>query len=273
VLLHSYSAISGVSLVGQYTPADPVLPALSINDISIVEGHAGTKQASFTVSIPSPSANAVTVDVATASGTAAVGVDYQEKSVAGLTIPAGQTSATFNVTIVGDAAVEANETFTVNLGNPANATIADAQGLGRITNDDLAVLSVGDVTVTEGNSGTTTASFVVRLSAPMPNPVYYDIATGNGTAAGGSDFVVRNLSGRFIDAGRTTQVFEVAVNGDAGVEGNETFNVALANVTGATVGDGNAVGTIINDDAASLAPTAAGASSLERKRPIRRKER
>jgi hypothetical protein len=274
VLLHSYAAISGVSLMGQYTPADPVLPALSVNDASIVEGHAGTKQASFTVSIPSPSASAVTVDVATGSGTASSMTDYAEKAVAGLSIPAGQTSASFNVTINGDTAVEGNETFTVNLSNPSNATLADAQGMGRITNDDLATLSIGDVTVDEGNSGATTASFVVRLSAPMPNPVYYDIATGNGTAAGGSDFVARNLGGRFIDAGRTTQVFEVAVNGDASVEGNETFSVAVANVTGAAVADGAATGTIVNDDAAALAPTTAGAAPvLDRKRPLRRRER
>ena len=273
VLVHAYTAISGVSLVGQYTPADPVLPTLSVNDVAIVEGHAGTKQASFTVSLSATSASPVTVDVATASGTAAMVTDYSAASVVGLVIPAGQASVNFNVTINGDTAVEGNETFTVNLSNPSNATIADAQAVGRITNDDLATLSIGDVTVDEGNSGTTTATFVVRLSAPMPNPVYYDIATGNGTAAGGSDFVARTLGGRFIDAGRTTQVFEVAVNGDTGVEGNETFNVAVSNVTGATVGDGAAVGTIVNDDAAALAPTAAGASTLERKRPLRRKVR
>ncbi len=269
VLVHAYSAISGVSLVGQYTPADPVLPALSVNDLSISEGNAGTKQASFTISMPSPSANPVTVDVATASGTAAMATDYAATAVNGLTIPAGQTSVGFNVPVYGDTAVEGNETFTVNLSNPSNATIADPQGVGRISNDDLAALSIGDVSVTEGNSGTTTASFVVRLSAPMPNPVYYDIATGNGTAAGGSDFVARSLGGRFIDAGRTTQLFEVAVNGDTGAEGNETFNVAVANVSGATVADGTAVGTILNDDAAPLAPAGSATAPLSRKRPAR----
>ena len=54
---------------------------------------------------------------------------------------------------------EANETFFVNLAEPANATIADAQGLGTITDDDpTPTLSINDVTVTEGNSGTVNAS-------------------------------------------------------------------------------------------------------------------
>jgi hypothetical protein len=146
--------------------------------------------------------------------------------------------------------------------------------LGRITNDDLAVLSIGDFTLPEGNSGTSTATFVVRLSAPMPSPVYYDIATGNGSATAGSDFVSRNLAGRFIDAGRTTQVFEVAINGDTAVEPNEAFNVAVSNVSGAVLGDGTAVGTISNDDAAAVAPASASGATqpLRKARRVRSRE-
>lgn len=273
VLLHAYSAISGVSLVGQYTPTDVGIPSVSIGDVTLSEGNAGTKQAGFVVSLSAVSGNAVTVDATTVPGTALPGSDYTTTSTAGFTIPAGQASATFNVPVLGDTRVEGNETFSVHLTNPANATIADGQAMGRITNDDLAVLSIGDVTVQEGNSGTSTATFTVRLSAPMPSPVYYDIATGNGTAVGGSDFVARSLPGRFIDAGRTSQVFEVAINGDTAAEANETFNVALSNVSGATLGDGAAVGTISNDDAAAVAPASVSAGLQPLRKPRPRRER
>ena len=290
VLVHAYGDISGVSLLGQYTPADVVLPALSIADVAVTEGNAGSKQASFTVSLSSASAVAVTVDVATVPGTAAPGSDYTTTTAAGFTIPAGQVSASFIVPVFGDARVEGNETFSVHLSNAANATLADAQALGRITNDDKAVLSIGDVVVQEGNSGATTATFVVRLSEAMPSAVFYDIATGNGSATGGSDFIARSLGGRFIDAGRTSQLFEVAVVGDGVVESNETFTVAVGNVLGATAGDVSAVGTIVNDDAASVAPATAvsttsgpaalatptvgkGAGVLRKPRPERRRGR
>ena len=74
-----------------------------------------------------------------------------------LSFTAGQTSKTISVTVNGDTTVEPNETFLVNLSSPSGATLADAQGQGTITNDDsaaLPTLSINDVTVTEGNSGT-----------------------------------------------------------------------------------------------------------------------
>jgi hypothetical protein len=89
--------------------------------------------------------------------------------------------------------------------------------------------------------------------------VTYDIATSNGSASAGTDYVARNIVGRYLDAGRSTQVFEVAINGDASVEANETFNVTISNVNGATLSDGAAVATITNDDAAAApGPVAQG---------------
>lgn len=275
VLVHAWTDITGVSLLGQYVPADPVLPALSIADVSVGEGNGGTAQATFTLSLSQAAATAVTVDVATAAGTAAPGSDFTASAVSGLTIPAGQSSASFQVPVHGDTEVEDHETFAVHLSNAANATIANAQALGRITNDDMATLSVADVAVSEGGAGaTSTATFTVRLSAPMPNPVFYDIATGGGTATAGNDYVARQLAGRFMDAGRTTQTFEVAITGDASAEADETFNVTVSNVSGATMGDGSAAGTITNDDGAAAAPAAsAPAKPLRKARSVRSKAR
>ena len=225
---------------------------LSVADVSTSEGHAGSSQASFTVALSSASPEPVSFDIFTAPGTASPGLDYASAAQIGKTIAAGQTSTSFQVSINGDAAVEGHETFTVNIVNPSGAVIADGQALGRIVNDDLAQLSVADASVLEGNAGQVTLTFLVRLSWPMPNPVTFDIATSNGTATAGSDYVARSLSGRLMDAGRTQWRFEVAVNGDTLVEPDETFTVTLSNVVGAALGDGSGAGVIVTDEPVAL---------------------
>ena len=123
--------------------------------------------------------------------------------------------------------------------------------MGTITNDDVPAtptLSLDDVTVAEGNTGTTTASFTVSLSPASASDVTFDIATADGTATAGSDYVTNSVNGATILAGNTTYTFDVTVNGDWNNEADETFSVNVTNVTGATVGDGAGVGTITNDD-------------------------
>jgi len=225
-------------------------PGISVNDVSAVEGNNGNPSATFTISLTTPNTVPVTFDVATSDGTAFAGSDYVANA-ASLSIPAGQTSASFTVSLSPDSAVEPNETFTVNLSNVVNAAIADAQGLGTIVNDDNATLSVAPVSITEGNSGVTTASFQVTLSMPMPTPVSFTIATGGGTATAGSDYTARtaNLT---IDAGRSHANFDVLVNGDTTVEPDETFNATISAIQGASGGTTVATATIVNDDAAAL---------------------
>jgi Tol biopolymer transport system component len=110
-------------------------PRLSINDVSITERDTSAINATFTVKLTAASGKVVTVNYATANGTAAAGSDYTSKSGT-LTIPAGRTSLTIIVPVTGDNAVEANETFFINLSGPTNATILDAKGVGTIINDD-----------------------------------------------------------------------------------------------------------------------------------------
>jgi hypothetical protein len=90
----------------------------------------------FTVSLSAVSGSTVTVDFTTANGSAVAPSDYL--SVSGtLTFAPGEVSKQITVQTVGDVVVEANETFSVNLSNPTNATIAGAgYGLGTITNND-----------------------------------------------------------------------------------------------------------------------------------------
>lgn len=126
-----------------------VVPTLSINDVSVLEGSpmtdplspnvhpdiSFTHKAEFTVTLSEPSASAVTVAVATADGTATSAFDYTAVN-ATLTFQPGQTIAGVVVTITPDVAIERDETFTVNLSAPSGAVIADGQGTGTIVNDD-----------------------------------------------------------------------------------------------------------------------------------------
>lgn len=111
-------------------------------------------------------------------------------------------------------------------------------------------LSIDDVTVTEGDSGTTSATFTVSLSTPAPaGGVTFDIGTSDASAIAGSDYVAQALTGETIPPGIDTYTFTVAVNGDTTFEPDESFFVNVTNVSGAVVTDGQGVGTITNDDA------------------------
>lgn len=125
--------------------------------------------------------------------------------------------------------------------------------------DDLSVtahgggglnISVGDATVTEGDSGTTTASFTVNLSGPAgPGGVTFDISTqDNSATTADNDYIAKTLLGQTIPENETSYTFDVTVNGDLAFEPNESFFVNITNALGATINDGQGVGTINNDD-------------------------
>ena len=90
----------------------------------------------------------------------------------------------------------------------------------------------------------------MSLSAPAAGGgVSFDIATADDTATvGDNDYVASSLAGQTIPEGSSTYQFDVTVNGDTGIEANESFFVNVTNVTGATVADGQGQGTIQNDD-------------------------
>ena len=224
-----------------------IVGTLSINNLSVTEGNAGTTNAVFTVTLSAASTQTVTVNFATANGTATAGSDYVATSGT-LTFNPGDTTKTITVVINGDTLNETNETFLVNLSNPVNATIADGQGLGTIINDDaLPSLSINDVTVIEGNTGTTNAVFTVTLSPASPGTVTVNFTTANGSATAGSDYLANSGTLTF-NPGETTKTITVVINGDTLNETNETFLVNLSNPVNATISDGQGLGTITNDD-------------------------
>ncbi len=111
------------------------LPALTINNVSANEGNSGVTPFVFSVALSAASASTVTVNFATADGTATAGSDYVATSGT-LTFNPGVLIQTLTVNVNGDTTVEPNETFFVNLSAPTNATIASSQGTGTIVNDD-----------------------------------------------------------------------------------------------------------------------------------------
>ena len=225
--------------------------SLSVNDVSVTEGDTGTVNATFTVALSAAAAQTVTVQYATADGTAVAGADYTASSGT-VTFPPGTVSQPVSVPVLGDLLDEDDETFTVNLSNPTNATIADSQGVGTIIdNDPLPSVSVSDCTTLEGNAGSHPCPFSVVLTPASGRTVSVAYATADGTATAGSDYIAANGTVTF-PAGSTQQVVNVDVLGDTVAEPDETFFVNLSAPSNAGISDGQGVGVIQNDDIVSL---------------------
>ena len=110
-------------------------------------------------------------------------------------------------------------------------------------------ISINDVSIIEGNSGTSAAVFTVSLSRSNGQPVMVDYQIVNGTAINGDDYVANPGSGTLTFNGATTQTITVMINGDVVDEQrDETFFINLSNAINVTITDQQGVGTIINDD-------------------------
>jgi uncharacterized repeat protein (TIGR01451 family) len=235
------------------TPQGATGPTLNINDVSHPEGNSGTTTFTFTVSLTAPApAGGVTFDIATADGTAtAASGDYVAKSLTGQTIPAGSSTYTFDVLVNGDTTIEPNETFFVNVTNITAAIAGDTQGQGTIVDDDAPpTLSINNVTLPEGNSGTTPFNFTVTLSATPTADVTVQYTITDGTATFADNDFAPGSGQVFFAAGTTTltQTVTVLVIGDTKVEPDETFSVVLSSPVNATITPGGGIGTILNDD-------------------------
>jgi uncharacterized repeat protein (TIGR01451 family) len=245
-------AINDGTATGTITDDDDP-PTIAVNDVSVNEGNSGTTPATFTVSLSQQSGKAITVQYATSDDSATQPSDYTTASGT-LTLNPGDTSKQATVNVNGDTTVEPNEAFHLDLTAPSNATIADALGIGTITNDDSVTppatptLAIGDATVDpEGNSGTKDAQFTVTLSAPAISAVTVGYATADGTATVPGDYTAGAGIVTFA-VGESSQTIAIHVVGDTVPEPNETFGVILSLPSGATISDGNGVGTIVDDD-------------------------
>ncbi len=217
---------------------------------SPAEGNSGTTSFDFVVYMLGPSDQPVTVNFATADGTARASDNDYVPTSGLITFAPGEDEKFITVPVNGDTRFEFDETFFLNLSNPTNATIADGQGQGTIRNDDpFPSLTINDVTVTEGHTGTTSAVFTVSLSAASGIAVPINYASANDTASAGDYGAV---SGTLTFApGETTKTITVLVNGDRLGEPNETFFLNLSHASGggyAFITDGQGQGTILDDE-------------------------
>ncbi|MBE9104744.1 DUF4347 domain-containing protein [Nostoc cf. edaphicum LEGE 07299] len=230
---------------------DDSQPTISISDVSVTEGNTGaTTNANFTINLSNPSYQQVTVNYNTSDGTAQI-ADSDYNSASGtIVFNPGETSKTLSIGVIGDNQSEANETFSVNLSGATNGTIADSLGIATIINDDNpTTVSISDVSIAEGKTGTTTnANFIVTLSAPSLQQVIVNYNTSDGTAKV-SDSDYNSDSGTIVfNPGETSKTLGISVIGDNKTETNETFSVNLFGATNTTITDSLGVATITNDD-------------------------
>ena len=234
--------------IGTILDDDPPPPTMTINDASVSEGNSGTVNAVFTVSLSAPTTVPVTVNYATANGTATAGSDYQSQSGT-LTFAPGEISKTVTVAVNGDRLGEGDERFTVGLTSASNATISDGLGEGTILDDEPRI-SISDATKKEGRPGHTTQfTFTVTLSAAYDQAVTMSFRTVDGAATtSDNDYVAQSGTLTFAP-GERSKTITIVVNGDSKKEADETFYLDLFGNSGNSVFTKNrGVGTILNDD-------------------------
>jgi Calx-beta domain len=117
-------------------------PSVALGDASVAEGNTGTTTLSFPVTLSAAAVETVSVHYTTSDGAAAAGSDYTAASGT-LTFNAGEKAKTISVSVIGELLVEQDETFTLTLSNPVNATLGTATATGTIRNDDVAAANPG----------------------------------------------------------------------------------------------------------------------------------
>ncbi|WP_013322572.1 M10 family metallopeptidase [Gloeothece verrucosa] len=239
--------------LGTINNDDTPLPNVLINDVTVDEGN----NAVLTVSLSSVSNQTVTVNYATADGTAIALKDYNT-ATGTLTFNPGETSKNISISTINDTIYEPSaETFSLNLTNAQNAVISDSQGIVTLAPSDTEpVISINNVTLEEGSSTTANATktlkFTVSLSNASSQSISVQYATADGTAVAGSDYITRKGTVTF-NAGQTIQTFSVPIYTDTVVEEDEYFFANLSNPTNATLSVSQGKATITNDDLTTTA--------------------
>jgi len=134
--LNATSLVSA-AVLAVTSPSTSTTPSVSISSASLLEGNSGSRALSFLVSLTAPAAVTTTVSFRTSDITATAGSDYQSVTSGTVTFRVGQRTASIVIQVFGDTAIEADETFQIELYNPLNATLGIATAVGTILNDDV----------------------------------------------------------------------------------------------------------------------------------------
>ncbi|MBI5733083.1 fibronectin type III domain-containing protein [Candidatus Jorgensenbacteria bacterium] len=240
-------AILGSPAAYTYTITDnDVMPNLSINDVSVSESNSGTTSAIFNITLSASSAQTVAVLYGSTDGTALASTDYMNTSGT-LTFTPGETTKSVTVAVNGDTTYETDETFSVVLSSPSNATIARGTGQGTITNDDILPTVQFGSAVQSGLELIVSVSVPVTLSTISPNPVSVNYAVTGGTATNGVDYAL-SAGTAIINPGSLNTSFSINITNDVLDEIDETIVVTLSNPNGANLGTPVTYSYMILDD-------------------------
>lgn len=252
------SAPSGGAVLGSPSTAvvtiidDESVPFMLItNSVAVNEGNSGNTQATFNVTLSNATLATVTVNYATANGSASAGSDYVATSGT-LTFPPGSTLQTINVVVIGDTVDEPDETFSLTLTNATNvSSFPPTPATATIINDDgppkLQFTSTNYLVGEEAGRAVVT---VTRFGRAL-DPVSVDFLTSDGSAVQTRDYTIAAGTLQFA-AGETTRTFSVLITDDVYQENSEFLNLTLSNPTGtgAALGFPNSSRvTIIDNDA------------------------
>jgi hypothetical protein len=241
-------------------------PTLRVTDVRVAEGNPaasgspGTTDMIFTVVLDRAGKNdLVTVDYATAEGTATPGVDGAGDYTAQggtLTFQPGETTKQIIVKINKDSVLENDETVLLNLSNASNAYVDDPQVVGTIANDEI----VASLTVNGGtqlrmkeNEFTSQVDFTMTLSQASTDAAGVDVSVlFGGSATKGEDYSIvgGDLSSIHFSPGETTKDFFVTITNDDLASLDEVLQVSLSGATNAVVAGGTSQTTVTieNDD-------------------------
>ena len=220
---------------------------LLVADVTVTETTDAFTNALFNVRLSSASSSEITVAYSTMDLTATNGFDYLEaKGV--LIFPPGVTNISVAVPVIGDLNDEPNESFRLTLSNPTNAIVLTPNATATIVDDDPPpVVTPGDATIVEGNSGASFFMFPVHISPASGLFATMTYTTSNGTATAGSDYFPQSLT-VLLPPNFTNRVISTTIFGDRLVEEDEHFFLHFSRPQNMFLATNIARGTIVNDD-------------------------
>lgn len=227
------------------------IPSAAIGDATVVEGTGATTTLQLPVTLDRTTGVPITVTVSTADGSAVAPGDYGALVNQPVVVPAGSTAATASVTVVGDVLDEHDEQLTVSVASTSfGIPVTDGTAVGTVLDDDTATLSVADATVVEGDPGDDRIlRYDVELSTTADRDLTFAYESASGSATEEVDYDGRADTLTF-PAGTTTGVVELPVLEDVVDELDETNALAFQLLGDGAIDDGDAVGTINDDDTA-----------------------
>ena len=238
------ATISLTQAIGTIQDVNPAV-GLSVADTSVQVAGPNTTQAVFTVTLqPAQLGQVVTVQYTTIDGTAVANRDYLP-SQGILTFMPGVSSLTIPVTVLGATSPQPNSNFYLSLSNanPAGTTISISQASATIINTVVVpTISINNIQVPRGSSGTTPAIFTVSLSAPTEQTVSVNYTTMDGTAVVGLDYTAVSGTLTFLP-GQTSLPIDVPVLGSTEYNIDSTFSVVLSSPTAGNLDSLKSVGT------------------------------